>query len=138
MPYYENVFLARQDVSGPVVDQLTDQFAKIIEDNGGRVTKRESWGLRTLAYRIKKNRKGHYVLLNIDAPSEAVGEMERSMRLNEDVIRFLTTRVETLEDGPSVMLQSRGGRDGGRERRRYGSGGDFARPEARGEGRAAE
>lgn len=123
MAYYESVFLARQDVSGAVVDNLTDQFSKIIEDNGGRVTKKESWGLRTLAYRIKKNRKGHYVLLNIDAPPAAVAELERSMGLHEDVIRFLTTRVEALEDGPSAMVQSRGGRD----RRRHDSGGDGAR-----------
>ena len=119
MPFYENVFIARQDISAPQVDSLADDFSKIIEDQGGKVAKREYWGLRGLAYRIKKNRKAHYVLLNIDAPAEAVQEMERQMRLHEDVLRYLTLRVDELEEGPSVMMQSRGGREGreGREGR---------------------
>ena len=112
MPFYENVFIARQDISAPQVDSLADDFSKIIEDQGGKVAKREYWGLRGLAYRIKKNRKAHYVLLNIDAPAEAVQEMERQMRLHEDVLRYLTLRVDELEEGPSVMMQSRGGREG--------------------------
>jgi small subunit ribosomal protein S6 len=126
MPAYESVFIARQDVGSSQVDALTDNFAEIIEQGGGKVSKREYWGLRNLAYRIKKNRKGHYVLMNIDAPAPAVLEMERLMRLNEDVLRFLTLRVDELEEGPSVMMQKREerrerrGRDGdgdGRDRR---------------------
>lgn len=112
MPFYENVFIARQDISAPQVDSLADDFSKIIEDQGGKVAKREYWGLRGLAYRIKKNRKAHYVLLNIDAPAQAVQEMERQMRLHEDVLRYLTLRVDELEEGPSAMMQSRGGREG--------------------------
>ena len=111
MPLYECVFIARQDISATQVEGLVEQFAGIVKDNGGQVTKQETWGLRTLAYRIKKNRKGHYVLLNIDAPSGAVQEMERNMRLHEDVIRYLTVRAAKLEEGPSIVLQSRHGRD---------------------------
>ena len=111
VPYYECVFITRQDVSAPQVEALTDHFAKVVEDNGGTVAKREYWGLRGLAYRIRKNRKGHYTLLNIDAPAPAVHEMERQMRLNEDVVRQLTVRVETLQEGPSAMMQSRTSRD---------------------------
>jgi small subunit ribosomal protein S6 len=120
MAFYECVFIARQDISSNQAETLTDDFGKIIEDNGGKVTKREYWGLRTLAYRIKKNRKGHYTLMNLDAPPEAVHEMERNMRLNEDVVRYLTLRVDELEEGPSAMMQSRDRRDerrGGRDRR---------------------
>ena len=123
MSYYENIFIARQDISAAQVDTLADSFAAIIAALGGTVTKKESWGLKNLSYRIRKNRKGHYMLFNIDAPPAAVAEMERNMRLNEDVLRYLTVRAETLEEGPSAMLQSRqreggreGGRDGGRER----------------------
>lgn len=111
MAYYENVFIARQDISSSQVETLAENLAKVIEENGGKVTKTEHWGLRTLAYRIKKNRKGHYVLMNIDAPSEAVREMERQMRLNEDIIRYLTTRVDELEEGPSAILQARNAKD---------------------------
>ena len=84
MPYYESVFIARQDISGTQVDQLTESFNTIIQDGGGQVTKKEFWGLRNLAYKIKKNRKGHYVHLNIDGPASAVLEMERNMRISED------------------------------------------------------
>ncbi|MGH6980785.1 MAG: 30S ribosomal protein S6 [Stellaceae bacterium] len=120
MPLYESVFIARQDISGPQVDALADQFAGIVAAQGGEVKKRESWGLRNLAFRIKKNRKGHYVLLNLDAPPAAVSEMERNMRINEDILRYLTVRVETLEEGPSAVLQNRN-RDGERDRDRgYG------------------
>lgn len=107
MPFYENVFIARQDISSNQVEALGETFANIISANGGQVTKREFWGLKNLSYRVKKNRKGHYVLFNIDAPAAAVHEMERNMRINEDVLRYLTIRVEELEEGPSAMLQSR-------------------------------
>lgn len=120
MPFYENVFIARQDISSNQAEGLAETFANIIGENGGQVTKREFWGLKNLSYRIKKNRKGHYVLFNIDAPAAAVHEMERNMRINEDVLRYLTIRVEELEEGPSAMLQSRHrdreGREGGRDR----------------------
>ncbi len=125
MPFYESVFIARQDVSTSQVDGLTDTFEKIIKDLGGSVTKKESWGLRTMAYRVKKNRKGHYVFMNIDAPAEAIKEMERQMHINEDVLRHLTTRVDELEEGPSAVLRAkergddrgrRPGRDEGYER----------------------
>ncbi len=107
MPLYENVFIARQDISPAQAEALADTFTGIIKEGGGDVTKREYWGLRSLTYRMKKNRKGHYILLNIDAPAPAVHEMERNMRLNEDVLRFLTIRVEELEAGPSMMMQRR-------------------------------
>ena len=111
MPFYECVFIARQDISGTQAEALADHFTKVITDNGGTVAKREYWGLRNLAYRIRKNRKGHYLLLNIDAPAAAVQEAERQMRINEDVIRQLTVRVEQLQEGPSAMMQSRSSRD---------------------------
>jgi small subunit ribosomal protein S6 len=111
MAYYENVFIARQEISAAQVDALSDQFTAVLSENGGGVKKKEYWGLKTLAYRIKKNRKGHYVLLNIDAPPAAVHEMERQMRINEDILRFLTVRVDELEEGQSAMLQSRGRED---------------------------
>jgi small subunit ribosomal protein S6 len=120
MPYYESVFIARQDISGAQVDSLTESLTNIIQEGGGQVTKKESWGLKNLAYKIKKNRKGHYVLLNIDGPSDAVLEMERNMRINEDVIRYLTVRVDELESEDSIMLRSRGSRDTGRGGRRGG------------------
>ncbi len=115
MAYYESVFIARQDVSAAQVDGLADNFTKIIQEQGGKVAKKEYWGLRNLAFRIKKNRKGHYVLFNLDAPAAAVKEMERNMRINEDIIRILTVRVEALEEGPSAVMQSKGreGREGG-------------------------
>ncbi len=120
MPYYESVFIARQDISGTQVDSLTESLTNIIQEGGGQVTKKEFWGLRNLAYKIKKNRKGHFVLLNIDGPSDAVLEMERNMRINEDVIRYLTLRVDELESEESIMLRSRGSRDSGRGGRRGG------------------
>ncbi len=104
MPLYECVFIARSDVTPQQVEALAEQIAEVIVQGGGKVGKREYWGLRTLAYRIKKNRKGHYMLLNIDAPWPAVAEMERQLRLNEDVLRFLTVRVEALEEGPSAAI----------------------------------
>jgi small subunit ribosomal protein S6 len=125
MPLYENVFIARQDISGAQVDALADTFVQLVADNGGEVKKREYWGLRNLAYRMRKNRKGHYVLMNIAAPPAAVAELERTMRINEDVIRYLTIRVDDLEEAPSVVMQSRGSRDdrqrrSGGERDRFG------------------
>ena len=114
MSYYESVFIARQDISSTQVEQLIEQFAEIVATGGGEVKKREYWGLRSLAYRIKKNRKGHYVLFNLDAPAAAVSEMERLMRLNEDILRYLTVKVDALEEGPSVMMQAKSDRDRGR------------------------
>jgi len=105
MPFYEHVYLARQDLAPAQVESLTEAFTKIITDNGGTVASNEYWGLRTIAYRIAKNRKAHYVLLNIDAPAPAVQEMERQVALNEDVIRYQTIRVEELESGPSAMMK---------------------------------
>ncbi len=104
MSFYEHVFIARQDLAPNQVDELTDKYAAIIEKDGGKVTKRENWGLRNLAYRIQKNRKGYYVLMNIDAPVAAVKEMERLIRVDEDIIRHLTIKVDQLEEGPSAML----------------------------------
>jgi len=117
MALYEHIIIVRQDVSTAQVETLTEELSAIITDNGGSVEKVEQWGLRSLAYRIKKNRKGHYVLMNIDAPSAAVVEMERLERINEDIIRIMTIRVEELEEGPSAMLRSRDERDDRRGRR---------------------
>lgn len=111
MPYYESVFIARPDISAAQVEALTESLTSIAKENGGSVTKNEYWGLKTLAYRIKKNRKGHYALLNLDAPPEAVKELERNMQLNEDVLRYMTIRVDELEEGPSAMMRNRGSRD---------------------------
>jgi len=105
MPYYEHVFLARQDASAQQVEELTTQITGVIEGLGGKVTKTESWGVRSLTYRIQKNRKAHFVLLNIDGPATIVAEVERQERINEDVIRYLTVRVDELEEGPSAMMR---------------------------------
>jgi len=107
MAFYEHIYIARQDVSAQQVEEITTNLIKILEENGGSVASKEYWGLKTLAYRIRKNRKGHYSLFNIEAPHAAMEEMERQMRINEDILRFLTLRVETLNDGPSVMMQKR-------------------------------
>jgi small subunit ribosomal protein S6 len=123
MALYENVFIARQDVPATQVETLTNQFAELITAQGGTVQKKEYWGLRSLTFRIKKNRKGHYTLLNIDAPSAAVKELERTMSINEDIIRFLTVRVDALEEGPSaVMLRAndKSDRPGGDRDRGWG------------------
>ncbi len=111
MPYYESVYIARPDISTAQVDALTENLTSIVGENGGTVTKNEYWGLKNLAYRIKKNRKGHYTLMNIDAPAAAIGELERNMRINEDVLRYMTIRVDELDENPSIMLTSRGPRD---------------------------
>ena len=123
MALYEHVLLARQDVSAQQVEALVEQFKGIIEANGGSVPKVEYWGVKSLGYRIKKNRKAHYSLLNIDAPSAAVLEMERQMRINEDILRFLTIRVEELEEGQSAMLQKRDRDDRGERGDRFDRGG---------------
>ena len=104
MALYENVFIARQDVPATQVETLTNQFAELVTAQGGTVSKKEYWGLRSLAFRIKKNRKGHYTLLNLDAPPAAIKELERTMSINEDIIRFLTVRVDALEEGPSAIM----------------------------------
>ena len=105
MPLYEHVFLARQDLAQAQVDALAENATKIIADNGGKVVKTETWGLRGLAYRIAKNRKAHYVMLDIDAPAPAMAELERQTGINEDVIRYMTIRVEDHEKGPSAMMR---------------------------------
>ena len=105
MPLYEHVFLARQDLAQAQVDALAENATKIIADNGGSVVKTETWGLRGLAYRIAKNRKAHYVMLDIDAPAPALAELERQTGINEDIIRYMTIRVDELENGPSAMMR---------------------------------
>jgi small subunit ribosomal protein S6 len=127
MPLYEHVFLARQDVSQQQVETLTKEFTDVITEGGGKVTKSEYWGLKGLAFKIKKSRKAHYSLLNIDAPSAVVAEMERRMGLSTDIIRFLTLRVDELETEPSVMMrkQDRDERGGDRGGFRGGDRGGF-------------
>ena len=105
MAFYETVFIARQDITAKQAEDLANSFAKIVNDNGGEIKRTENWGLRTLAYRINKNRKGHYTLFHIDGPHAAIAEMERNMGLNEDVLRFMTVRMKTLPDGPTVMMR---------------------------------
>ena len=136
MPLYESTFIARPDISSQQVDGLAEQFREILTDAGGEIAKTEYWGLRSLAYRIKKNRKGHYYFMNIDAPPEAIDAMERTMRINEDVIRYLTVRVNEHDPNPAPLTQSRGrGRDG-----RGGRGGRWEgrRRDDDGEGRRRE
>jgi small subunit ribosomal protein S6 len=107
MPCYESVFIARQDISASQTEGLTETFSQIITEQGGNIVSVENWGLRSIAYRINKNRKGHYVLMNIDAPAPALHEMERQMRINEDVLRYMTIRVDGFEEGPSAMMRNR-------------------------------
>ena len=107
MGYYENVFIVRQDMSPAQVEGLADTYATLIEENGGKVLKREHWGLKSLAYRIKKNRKGHYVMFDVEANSDAVNELERQMRLSEDVIRFMTVKIDEMTEDPSPMMSRR-------------------------------
>ena len=121
MPLYEHVFLARQDLAQAQVDALAQTATDIIEANGGKVTKTETWGLRNIAYRIQKNRKAHYVALDFEAPAPVVAELERQTQINEDVIRYMTVRVDSHEQGPSAMMR-RGERD--RERGDRGDRGD--------------
>jgi len=105
MPLYEHVYLARQDLSAQQVEELTAKLAGIIGENGGKITKTEYWGMKSLNYRIRKNRKAHMTLLNVDAAPAALSELERQERLNEDVLRYLTIRVEEHEEGPSAMMR---------------------------------
>jgi small subunit ribosomal protein S6 len=116
MPLYEHIYMARQDVSTGQVEELTKTLTDLLSANGGTVSKTEYWGLKSLTYRIRKNRKAHYTLLNIEAPAAAVAEMERQMRINEDILRFMTVRVEEHEEGPSAMMQKRDDRDRGDRR----------------------
>ncbi len=113
MALYEHIYLARQDISAQQVETLTEQFKSVIESLGGKVEKIEYWGVKSLAYRIKKNRKAHFSLLNIDAPPAALTELERQLGINEDIIRFLTIRVEAHESGQSVMMRKRDDDDRG-------------------------
>jgi len=131
MALYEHVFLARQDLAQAQVDALAEQATKIIEEGKGKVVKTETWGLRSLAYRIAKNRKAHYVMLDIDAPTGVVAELERQLNINEDIIRFMTVRVDEHENGPSAMMR-RGERDRARgERGERGDRGDRPRRDDR-------
>jgi small subunit ribosomal protein S6 len=111
MPLYEHMLIARQDISAQQVDALATHLKTIVESEGGKVEKHEYWGLRGLAYRIKKNRKGHYVLLNIDAPAKAIAELERQLKINEDVLRYLTVRVEQFEQSSSSKKREREGKE---------------------------
>ncbi|MCF6344509.1 MAG: 30S ribosomal protein S6 [Devosiaceae bacterium] len=107
MALYEHIFMSRQDISAAQVEELTKSYTEILEANGGKVTKHEYWGIKSLAYRVNKNRKAHYTFLNVDAPHAALAEIERQMRINEDVLRFMTIAVEKLDDEPSIMMQKR-------------------------------
>jgi small subunit ribosomal protein S6 len=111
MALYEHVFLTRQDATNAQIDALTEQYKGVISAGGGKVAKTEYWGVKSIAFRIKKNRKAHYTLMNIDAPPAAVAEMERQMSISEDVIRFMTVRVEELEEGPSAQMRRRDDRE---------------------------
>lgn len=122
MPFYEHVFVARQDATPQAVDALIETLKGVVTEQGGQTVNVENWGVRSLAYRIKKNRKGHYVMMILDAPATAVAELERQQRINEDILRYLTVRLEGLEEGPSAMMRARdrderrrefGDRDGG-------------------------
>lgn len=131
MALYEHVYLARQDVTAQQVETMTEQMKSVIAGLGGTVSKVEYWGVKSLAYRIKKNRKAHFTLMNIDAPAAAIAEMERQMGINEDILRFMTLRVEALEEGPSAMMRKREESDrddrgprGGRDRGDRGDRGD--------------
>ena len=117
MPLYEHVFISRQDLSSAQAESLIEHFGTVLSDNGGKLVDHEYWGVKTMAYKINKNRKGHYAFLRSDAPSEAVQEMERLMRLHDDVMRTLTIKVDEHGELPSVQMQKRDERDTRRERR---------------------
>lgn len=134
MPLYESIFIARQDIPATEVEKLATSFADIVRAQGGQVTKTEQWGLRNLAYRIKKNKKGHYVLFNLDAPPAAVIELERNLRINEDILRYLTVRVEELEAGPSAILRKEERTERPFGERSFGDRGDRPRRGPRPEG----
>ena len=130
MPLYEHVFLARQDASPQQVEEITTLITGVVTQLGGKVTKTEQWGLRSLSYRMAKNRKAHFVLLNIDGPTAIVAEIERQERINEDVLRFMTVRVDELEEGPSAMMR-KVDRDRERDERRDDRRGDDRRADDR-------
>lgn len=111
MPFYESVIIARQDLSTQQVEALTEQMTAVVTDNGGKVEKTEQWGLRSMAYKIKKNRKGHYFQLSMEAPAAALSELERQLRLNEDVLRSLSVRIDAINPEPSAILAAKAGRD---------------------------
>lgn len=113
MPLYEHVFISRQDLSNAQAEGLIEHFSTVLADNGGKVLENEYWGVKTMAYKINKNRKGHYAFLRSDAPAAAVQEMERLMRLHDDVMRVLTIKVDKHEEGPTVQMQKRDERDRG-------------------------
>jgi small subunit ribosomal protein S6 len=127
MPLYEHVFLARQDVSAQQVEDMTTQFKGVIEGLGGKVTKTESWGVKSLSFRINKNRKAHFTLLNVDGPAGALTEVERQERIHEDVLRFMTIRVDELEEGPSAMMRKSDRDDRGERGFGFGGGGGGGR-----------
>ena len=107
MAIYECVYIARQELTAAQAEQLSKDFTKIVSSNSGEIKKQEYWGLRNLAYKIRKNRKGHYTMFHIEAPASAIEELERNMRLNEDILRYLTIKIDKLPDGPSVMMTAR-------------------------------
>ncbi len=117
MPLYEHVFIARQDLSNTQAEALIEHFGTVLSDNGGKLVEQEYWGVKTMAFKINKNRKGHYAYLRTDAPAGAVQEMERLMRLHEDVMRVLTIKVDAHDEGPSIQMQKRDERGDRRERR---------------------
>ena len=117
MPLYEHTFIARQDLSNTQAESLIEHFSSVLSDNGGSVVESEYWGVKTMAYKINKNRKGHYAYMRTDAPATAVQEMERLMRLHDDVMRVLTIKVDEHAEGPSIQMQKRDERDSRRERR---------------------
>ena len=118
MPLYEHVMIARQDLSNAQAEGLVEHFSTVLADNGGKVVDSEYWGVKTMAYKINKNRKGHYALMRSDAPAPAVQEMERLMRLHDDVMRVMTIKVDAHEDGPSIQMQKKDERDDRRRERR--------------------
>jgi small subunit ribosomal protein S6 len=124
MPLYEHVFISRQDLSNAQAEGLIEHFSTVLADNGGKVVESEYWGLKTMAYKINKNRKGHFALLKIDAPAAAVAEMERLMRLHDDVMRILTLRVDAHAEGPSIQMQKRDERPDRGDRGEGGFGGE--------------
>ncbi|MSP83049.1 MAG: 30S ribosomal protein S6 [Alphaproteobacteria bacterium] len=119
MPFYESTFIVRQDVASQQVEALAATLTQLVQDNGGTVVKTEHWGLKSLAYRVKKNRKGHYVMFGLDAPAAAVKEMERNLGINEDVLRYMTVRVAEMDANPTVMMQAKQGKDDRRRDDRF-------------------
>jgi small subunit ribosomal protein S6 len=131
MPLYEHVFISRQDLSNAQAEGLIEHFSAVLSDNGGKVVENEYWGVKTMAYKINKNRKGHYAFLKSDAPAAAVQEMERLMRLHDDVMRVLTIKVDKHGEGPSIQMQKRDDRDRDGERSDRGDRGGFGGGERR-------